>query len=63
MLKLEILYKDNRIDEKVITRFSDLSTHESSFYYYEEPNDERGKGTCIKRDDVKCVEITSVMEG
>lgn len=63
MLKLEILYKDNRIDEKVITRFSDLSTHESRFYYYEESNDERGKGTCIKRDDVKCVEITSVMEG
>lgn len=63
MLKLKILYKDEHLVEKIITRFSDLSTHKSNFYYYEEPYDDRGKGTGVKRDDVKCVEITQVLDG
>lgn len=62
MLKLKILYEDDRMEEKIITRFSDLSTHKSSFYYYEEQYDERRQGTCVKRDDVKCVEITQFLE-
>lgn len=62
MLKLKILYKNDRTEEKIITRFSDISTHKSNFYYYEEPCDEYGKGTCVKRDDVKCVEITQFLE-
>lgn len=62
MLKLKILYEDDRMEEKIITRFSDISTHKSNFYYYEEQYDERGQGTCVKRDVVKCIEITQFLE-
>lgn len=54
---LKILYKDKRIEEIPITRFSDISTHKTNLYYYEKYYDESGKGTCIKREDVDCVEI------
>lgn len=56
-MKLQILYTDNTFQEIIIKRFSDVSTHKSNFYYYEEPNDEHGKVTCIRRNLVKCVEV------
>lgn len=56
-MKLQILYTDDTFQEIIIKRFSDVSTHKSNFYYYEELNDERGKGTCIRRNLVKCVEV------
>lgn len=42
----------------VVKRFSDLSTDKSRFYYYECYSDAPGKGTCISRDSVKCVELS-----
>lgn len=48
MFKLEILYKDKTIDTITVKRVSNISA-KSDFFYYEKPNDERGKGTCIKK--------------
>ncbi len=56
-MKLQILYTDNTFQEITIKRFSDISTHKANFYYYEKPNDERGKGTSINREQVCCVEV------
>lgn len=56
-MKLQILYTDNTFQEITIKRFSDISTHKANFYYYEKPNDERGQGTCINREQVCCVEV------
>ena len=55
---LYIFYNDKRIEKKTIKRFSDLSQTKSKFYYYEEPNDIKGKGTTFKREDISCFEIS-----
>ncbi len=56
-MKLQILYTDKTYQEITIKRFSDISTHEANFYYYEKHGDEQGKGTCINREQVCCVEV------
>ena len=56
-MHLYILFKDNHIEHHFITRFSDLSTSKSRFYYYEKLNDDYGKGTTFKREDIICFEI------
>lgn len=54
---MKILFKDKTKKTITIKRFSDLSTHKSNFYYYEEPYTEHGKGVCISRDNVDCIEV------
>ena len=56
-MKLQILYTDNTYQEITIKRFSDISTHKANSYYYEQPYDEHGKGTCINRERVCCIEV------
>ena len=56
-MHLYILYNDNRFEHQIISRFSDLSTTKSRFYYYEKPGDDYGKGTTFKREDIQCFEI------
>ncbi len=56
-MHLYILYNDNRLEHHVISRFSDLSTAKSKFYYYEKPSDDYGKGTTFKREEIVCFEI------
>jgi hypothetical protein len=60
---LYIAYTDGRTEVIQVTRFSDLSTNKSGFYYYETMIDAWGKGTCIKKEDVLCVEIVSHRTG
>jgi hypothetical protein len=60
---LYIAYTDGRTEVIQVERFSDLSTHKSGFYYYETMIDAWGKGTCIKKEDVLCVEIVSHRTG
>jgi hypothetical protein len=60
---LYIAYTDGRTEVIQVERFSDLSTHKSGFYYYETMIDAWGKGTCIKKEDVLCVEIVSNRTG
>ena len=55
---LYIYFTDEHVERHYIKRFSDLSQNTSRFYYYEEPNDEWGKGTCFKREDIMCFEIS-----
>ena len=57
-MTLYIFFNDGRIEKHIIKRFSDLSQTKSRFYYYEEPNDEWGKGTTFKREDISCFEIS-----
>ena len=57
-MHLYILYDDNHLEHHVISRFSDLSTSKSKFYYYEKPSDEYGKGTTFRRKDISCFEIS-----
>jgi len=59
MMYLYILFADGRCEMKVIKMFSDLSHTKSSFYYYEEPADVPGKGTCINRDDIGCFVVSA----
>jgi hypothetical protein len=54
---LKILYEDKRMEEMTIKRFSDISTHKVNFYYYEKPFDEHGKGSCVNREMVRCIEV------
>lgn len=56
-MHLYILFNDNHVEHYTIDRFSDLSQTKSKFYYYEEPHNEKGKGKCIKREDITCFEI------
>jgi hypothetical protein len=56
---LYIAYTDGRTEVIQVERFSDLSTNKSGFYYYETMIDACGKGTCIKKEDVLCVEVVS----
>lgn len=58
-MKLQIFYTDKHSEEIEIKRFSDLTTHNSGFYYFEKPEDELGKGSFVKRDSVSCVEVLS----
>ena len=60
---LYIAYTDGRTEVIQVERFSDLSTNKSGFYYYETMIDAWGKGTCIKKEDVLCVEIVSHRTG
>ena len=60
---LYIAYTDGRTEVIQVERFSDLSTHKSGFYYYETMIDAWGKGTCIKKEDVLCVELVSHRTG
>ena len=55
--KLLLLFKDGRREEHIIKRFSDLAQDKCDLYYYEEPHNEHGKGTCIKRSEIDCFEI------
>ena len=50
-------YKNGETKVRRIKRFSDLSTDESDFYYYEEELDAWGCGTCVKKDEILCIEI------
>ena len=53
--KLEILYVDDTHESIIVKRVSDIS-NKSRFFYYEQPNDERGKGTSIEKSKIKCFE-------
>lgn len=55
---LYISFKDGKIEKHKIKRFSDLSQDRSRFYYYEELNDEWGKGKTFLREDVSCFELS-----
>lgn len=57
LMNLKILFNDNSKKEIKVKRFSDISTEKSKYYYYEQMNDIPGKGTCISRSTVKCIEI------
>lgn len=57
-MHLYIFFKDQHIEHHIIERFSDLSQDKSQYYYYEKPIDQTGKGTCFKREDILCFEIT-----
>lgn len=57
MFKLEILYKDKTVETITVKRVSNIAAT-SDFFYYEKPNDERGKGTCIKKDKIECWEVS-----
>lgn len=59
MLKLEILYTDKTVETITVKRVSNISA-KSDFFYYEKPNDERGKGTCIKKEKIDCWEVTNL---
>jgi hypothetical protein len=48
---------DGRTTVIEVKRFSDLSTSKSDYYYYEEPSDAWGKGTCIRKSDILCIEL------
>lgn len=50
-------YKNGEIKVRRIKRFSDLSTDNSDFYYYEEELDAWGQGTCVRKDEILCIEI------
>ena len=50
-------YKNGEIKVRRIKRFSDLSTDNSDFYYYEEELDVWGQGTCVRKDEILCIEI------
>lgn len=54
---LKLLYVDGHVEEKRVKLFSNLSEQKSAFYYFEEFYDDKGKGTCIKRDDLICFEL------
>ena len=58
LLYLYVLFHDGRMSRFVVKRFSDLFTDKSRFYYYEFYSDAPGKGTCIPRDSVRCVELS-----
>lgn len=53
---LYIWFKDDRFARHVVKRFTNLSETKSKFYYYELVSDMHGKGTCIPRDSVRCIE-------
>lgn len=57
-MHLYIYFSDGRTEKHLIKRFSDLSQTKSKYYYYEELNDEHGKGTCFKRENISCFEIS-----
>lgn len=56
---LYIAYIDGRTEVKEVRMFSDLSTHKSDFYYYEQTGDGWGKGTTVPKSDVLCIEVCS----
>ena len=51
------VYKTGETEVLRIKRFSDLSTDKSDFYYYEQEHDFWGKGTCVRKDEILCIEI------
>lgn len=55
---LYIWFVDGRIEKHRIKRFYDASQTKSKFYYYEEPNDEKGKGKAFLRDSIHCFEVS-----
>lgn len=52
------MFADGKVEKHIVKRFSDLFQTKSKYYYYEEPNDEKGKGKMILREDIKCFEIS-----
>ena len=57
-MHLHILFADGHEEAYLVRQFSNISETKSKFYYYEKPNDEQGKGVCIKRESVDCFELT-----
>ena len=57
-LHLYIYFADNHIEKHLVNRFTDLSQTHSKYYYYEEPNDEWGKGKKFHRDEILCFEVS-----
>ena len=57
-MHLYIYFADEHVEKHLVTRFSDLSQTKSQFYYYEEPNDEPGKGKTFRREDIQCFEVS-----
>lgn len=51
------VYKTGETEVLRIKRFSDLSTDKSDFYYYEQEHDFWGQGTCVRKDEILCIEI------
>lgn len=57
-MHLYIYFTDEHVEKHMVTRFTDLSQTKSQFYYYEEPNDEHGKGKTFRREDIICFEVS-----
>ena len=57
-MHLYIYFVDEHVEKHLVKRFSDLSQTKSQFYYYEEPNDEPGKGKTFRREDIQCFEVS-----
>lgn len=58
LMHLYIYFVDEHVEKHMVTRFTDLSQTKSQFYYYEEPNDEPGKGKTFRREEIKCFEVS-----
>ena len=56
-MHLCIVYKNGETEVIRVKRFSDLSTDKSDFYYYEQEHDFWGQGTCVRKDEILCIEI------
>lgn len=55
---LYIFFVDGRIEKHRVKRFTDLSQTKSKYYYYEEPNDIKGKGKTFPREAIQCFEVS-----
>ena len=56
-MHLCIVYKNGEIEVIRVKRFSDLSTSNSDYYYYEQDLDDWGKGTTIEKSKILGIEI------
>ena len=56
-MHLCIVYKNGETEVIRVKRFSDLSTDNSDYYYYEQDLDDWGKGTTVKKSEILGIEI------
>lgn len=56
-MHLCIVYKNGETEVIRVKRFSDLSTDNSDYYYYEQDLDDWGKGTTIEKSKILGIEI------
>ena len=56
-MHLCIVYKNGETEVIRVKRFSDLSTSNSDYYYYEQDLDDWGKGTTIEKSKILGIEI------